>query len=371
MRAQKIIIAFIALFIFATAASAQFGDLMKKAQDKIDKSKKKVDDKTNQQTTTNINTGGGNNNNRVNANNDDARWDLFKCKPQYSGSVNEAALREMVQYNVNNDYGNGGVIVFTKQPLNKPNATVADSVMTFKAGEPIYMNVVLKEALEIDSFGLYLQSQDTIVNVGDTKQCASGSFKYSIQTDYGRFDKSMPQAFTLDFQPQGGKSAKYQKTIKLISEQLRELPAGMHIVPVRLYGNNGGVAVGAFYYDTRDGKANSDAINNQIAQVFMPKANPKFASIERQMVAELGKLPGGKVLRAVVTDSDWTPLRHEISGVLIGRAITAVLAVKVDDGTCFRETQSWTQDYNGNTYTNLRLTGTREREDMACENVSK
>lgn len=115
-------------------------------------------------------------------------------------------------------------------------------------------NVVLKESLEIDGSGLYLESQNTIVNVGDTKQCANGSFKYSIQTDYGRFEKSLPQMFTLDFQPKGGKSAKYQQRIKLISEQLRQLPAGMHIVPVRLYGNNGDIAVGAFFIDIGGGR---------------------------------------------------------------------------------------------------------------------
>jgi hypothetical protein len=272
-----------------------------------------------------------------------------------------------------NNYGNGGYIVFTKQPLNRTNPTLADSVMTFKAGEPIYMTVVMSEAREIDGYGANLSTGgDPVMTVGDyQKQCDTGTFKTSMYVDYGRFDKMLPKVFALDFQPADGKSVKYQKQIKYISETLRGLKPGVHIVPVRIGDNNSSMAIGLFYYDNRDGRANDAAIKNAMAQIFMPKANPKFAAAEKQMVAELNKLPGGKALRAIVTDSDWTPLRNEYSGVLTGRAITAVMAVKTDDGGCFRETQSWGQDYNGSAYTNMHLIGTRERDDMLCENAMK
>ena len=352
------IFAFIIAAAFAVNVNAQFGNI-------LDKAKEKVDKKTNQTT---------NQSQTSNTNNDDARWDLYKCKPEYVGAVNENKLREIIKYNMSNDWGNGGVVIFTKQPLTKSNPTLADSVMTFKAGEPIYMTVVMREALEIDSSGIFVStSGDAVMTVGDyQKQCEQGYFKNTLYIEYGRFDKMLPQVFSLDFQPADGKSVKYQQQIKFIAQSLNNLKLGIHIIPVRLGSNSESLGVGMFYYDNREGKADDKIINNGLAQIKMPTANPKFATLEKQMVAELNKLGGeGRALRAVVTDEDWTPLRNEYSGVLVGRVISATMAIKNGDGSCYQEKQTWTQDYNGSTYVNLRLNGTREAQDMACENVMK
>lgn len=364
MKLQKSIAAILAVFIFTLTASAQFGGLLKKAQDKVDKATKKVE------TTTNVNTNvGGNSGAQNNGGNEGARWDLFKCNPEYVGAVNENKLREMVEYNVNGDWGKGGLIVFTKQPLTKKNPTIADTVWTFKAGEPIYMNIVLPAALELDdAIGLSTDG-NAITTVGDyQKQCQAGYFKNSLYVNYGRFDKSLPQVFALDFQPKGGTSAKYQQQIKGIAEVLLNLKPGVHLVPIRISGNgtDGATSLGAFYYDNRDGKGGMEAIEAGRKAITMPAANPKFAAVERQIMA-LAK----SYVRVVITDRDWTPVRNELTGVLIGRAITAVTAMKLDDGTCRRETQSWLQDYNGSTYTGLRLDGFRDQLDMACENALK
>ena len=359
MKVQGSIIALFALFIFTATANAQFGDLLKKTQDKIDKTTKKVT----------VSTSGGNGSGMPGGQtNDDARWDLFKCKPEYVGAVNESKLREMVQYNVKGYMGNGGLIVFTKQPLAKENPTLADSVMTFKGGDPIYMTLVLPEAKELDDSIQLSSGGDAITTVGDyQKQCEAGYYKNKLDINYGRFDGRIPKLLKLDFQPADGKSAKYQQQIKGIALTLRGLKPGVHLVPVRIADNRGDVAaVGAFYYDNRDGNGgDSAAITAGLKAVTMPAASKKFAALEKQMSA------AGGTLRSVVTDTDWTPLRHEISGVLIGRAISAMSAMKNQDGSCYRETQTWTQDYNGSTYTNLRITGVRDLTDMACENAVK
>ncbi len=345
------------------AANAQFGGLMKKAQDKIDQSKKKVDGNTNQ--TTNVSGG----NNTTSAASDDARWDLFKCKAEYVGAVNEGKLRELVSYNVNNYYGNGGLIVFTKQPLTKENPTLADSVMTFKGGDPIYMTLVLPEAKELDDSINLSTGGDVITTVGDyQKQCEAGVFKNNIYVNYGLFDKRLPKLLKLDFQPADGKSEKYQQQIKFIAESLRKLKPGVHLVPIRISDNSGDVAaVGAFYYDNRDGNGNNLAIEAGLKQITMPASNGKFAALEKQILA-LGK---PYYLRVVVTDNEWTPVRNEYSGVLTGRAITTVTAMKLENGGCRRETQSWMQDYDGRNYTTLHLNGFREQLDMAWENATK
>lgn len=297
----------------------------------------------------------------TNPNNVDLSWTSFKCDPEFTGTVNEARLREMVLYNVK-DYGNGGLIIFTKQPLAKKNATLADSVMTFKAGEPIYMNVFMPEPSEHEMF-LRLPG-DVIMTVGDTKQCDKGAFKHSLYIDYGRFDK-LPQTFTLDFQPQGGKSAKHQQQVKGIAEILRALPPGIHIIPARL-----DIAVGAFYYDNRDGQANDDAIKAGLAEVKMPAPAVRMPALEKQIITNWNSKPGGSTaLRVVLTDRDWSPL-HNDYGEIRGRYITAVMAKK-ENGKCFREIQLWAQNYNGSGYTGLFLEGSRDGEEMACENVLK
>ncbi len=360
MKLQKSIIALFALFVFAVTANAQFGDIMNKVQKKVDKTTKKVN------TDTNVNTNGGSGS--MSQTDDGARWDLFKCNPKYVGTVDENRLREMVQYNVKGYMGNGGLIVFTKQPLAKENPTIADSVMTFKGGDPIYMTLVLPEAKELDDAIALSSGGDAITTVGDyQKQCEAGYYKNKLDVDYGRFDGRIPKLLKLDFQPADGKSVKYQQQIKAIAVTLRNLKPGVHLVPVRIADNNGDVAaVGAFYYDNRDGNGgDSAAITAGLKAVTMPAASKKFAALEKQMSA------AGGTLRTVVTDTDWTPLRHEISGVLIGRAISAMSAMKNKDGSCYRETQTWTQDYNGSTYTNLRITGIRDETDMACENAMK
>ena len=363
MKLHKSIIALFALFICAASANAQFGDLMNKVQKKVDEKTKKVN------TSTNVNTNGGDNTGNLNQTGDAARWDLFKCNPEYVGAVDENKLREIVQYNVS-DYGKGGLIVFTKQPLTKKNPTIADTVWTFKAGEPIYMNLVFPEAVEIDDYGANLSTGgDVITTVGDyRKECQQGSFKNTIYVDYGRFDKSLPQIFALDFQPKGGISAKYQQQIKSIAESLMKLKPGVHLVPIRIHSNGGSIAaVGAFYYDNRDGNGNLEAIEAGKKAVTMPASSGKFAALEKQILA-LGK---GTYLRVVVTDNEWTPLRHEVTGVLIGRAISATTAMKNQNGTCYRETQTWVQNYDGRNYTNLHLDGFRDDMDMACENAAK
>lgn len=364
MKLQKSIVAIFALFVFAITANAQFGDLLNKAKDKVDKATKKVNTGG-----TNVNTNVGGGSGAGGQKNDDARWDLFKCKEEYVGTVNENKLREVVNYNVNDYMGNGGLIVFTKQPLAKENPTLADSVMTFKGGDPIYMTIVLPEAKELDDAISLSTSGDVITTVGEyQKECQGGFFKNNLYVNYGRFDGRIPKILKLDFQPADGKSAKYQQQIKDIAVTLQKLKPGVHLVPIRIADNSGDVAaVGAFYYDNRAGNGGpSAAIEAGLKEVKMPASSGKFPAVEKQILG-LAK----SYVRVVITDNEWTPLRHEVTGVLIGRIISATSAMKLENGSCRRETQTWVQDYNGNTYTGLRLYGFRDQIDMACENAAK
>jgi hypothetical protein len=372
MKLHKLNISIITLFLLAftvTPAHAQFGGLVNKARGKIDKAQPQG----NQPVTPTANdarTGQpprSHNDNSTQApprttssSNRDLSWTQFKCDPEFTRMANEASLREMVLSNVQ-DFGRGGLIVFSKQPLAKKNPTLADGVTTFKAGEPIYMNVVLPEAQDHENF-LRLPG-DVIMTVGDTKQCESGTYKHTLYIDYGRVG-NLPQTFTLDFQPQGGKSAKYQQQVKGISEVLRALPPGIHIIPVRL-----DIALGAFYYDNRDGQANDDAIKAALADVRMPPPAVRMPALEKQIMSNWNSESGSTLLRVVFTDRGWSPLRHP-DNTIRGRYITAVVAKK-ENGKCVRQTQLWAQNYNGGSYSGLFLEGSQGGEEMACENAMK
>ncbi|HEX8772650.1 MAG TPA: hypothetical protein VF735_03525 [Pyrinomonadaceae bacterium] len=370
MKSSKPGISIVTLLMLAFAAApvrAQLGDLMNRAKDKIEKNKPQTNQRTETNPTPTDATQQTNNNDNAQVSprtdtpmNGALGWDQFRCNPEFTGAVDEGRLREVIQYNLNNDYGKGGLIVFTKQPLTKKNATIEDSVMTFKAGEPIYMNIVFKEPRKPYAGDIYLRIPgETIVTVGDTR-CEN---KQSLYVDYERFAQ-MPS--TIDFLPQGGKSAKHQQQVKSIAEKLRSLPPGVHIIPVSLDSIS---VIGAFYYDNRDGKANDDAIKAAIAEVKMPAPAVRMPALERQIISNWNNGPGSTALRVVIIDRDWSPLRNELGGIR-GRYITAVMAKK-ENGRCFQVTQLWAQNYNGRTYTGLFLEGSRGGDEMDCANVMK
>ncbi|HEX9962788.1 MAG TPA: hypothetical protein VGB00_17790 [Pyrinomonadaceae bacterium] len=364
MKRQPAIIAILALFIFAPGANvarAQFGDLIKKAEKKIDKTTKKVN------TGTNVNAN-GNNQNSTQTGGEGLRWDLALKNPNFVGSVNENAMKRMIAGGMP-DYGNGGLLVFSKQPFGKTSANLDDTTLMFKSSDSIYLTAFLGAPLDI-SFGNALTLDALIVSVGDVKTANGDYIRDTINTVY-RMDKGGAKTIALDFLPAGGKSAKYQKQVGDIAASLRKLPAGIHIVQLRLYGF-GGLGVGAFYYDNSAGAGGTGgALDATLKSVTMPAAVKRDAALEKSITDLLNEMGGGRALRVVIVDRDWTPQRHEVTGVLIGRAIGVVVGVKSDDGRCFRENQTYFQDYNGRAYTGLRLSGTREQTDMACENLTK
>jgi hypothetical protein len=360
MKLQKSIIALLALFVFAASANAQFGDLLNKAQKKIDKTTKKV------------NTNG---NNQNSAQTDEAlRWDLALKNTSFISSINESAMKQMIQGGMDSDYGKGGLLVFTKQPFAKKSATIGDTILQLKGSDSIYMTAFLAQEFGSDNMDKYLSLQIKIVPVGDAKFAQTGYLANAMEINYGSYSGATTAVLPLDFLPAGGKSAKYQAQVGDIARTLRKLPKGVHIVQLRLTSNmNGANAVGAFYYDNSAGN-NDAALNQTLAAVKMPAAAKRDAALEKMMMDLANSASGGgdaRMLRVVITDRDWTPLRHEVTGVLIGRAISTVVAVKGSDGVCFQSPNTYTQDYNGRTYTGLRLDSVGSHTEMACENVMK
>ena len=362
MKLQKSIIALFAVLVFAASTSAQFGDIMNKVQKKVDKTNKQVDSNT------------GNTQNRQ-MNDESLRWDLALKNTNFTGQVNDAAMRRMIQNGMNSDYGKGGLLVFTKQTFGKKSATLEDTNLHFTGADSIYLTAFLAEQFGADSMDKNLSLEIKALPVGDVKYAQTGYLANSMEIYYGQYNGAATNVLPLDFLPAGGKSAKYQSQIADIARTLQKLPAGVHIVQLRLTSNmNGANAVGAFYYDNSAAGGGNGAINQARAGITMPAAGMKNPALEKQIMdlENAGQGAGeAKMVRVVITDKDWTPLRHEVTGVLIGRAITATVAIKGSDGVCFQQSRTYTQNYNGKTYSNLRLDGTGRETEMACENVMK
>lgn len=123
MQLQKVSLGVVTLFMLAFSAApanAQLGDLMNKAKGKLDKVQRRADNtppqQPNDQPTDRPRQTNGGGNTQVSTRADTPMsgpldWNQFRCSPEFTGAVNEARLREVIQYNLNNAFGKGGLIV--------------------------------------------------------------------------------------------------------------------------------------------------------------------------------------------------------------------------------------------------------------------
>jgi hypothetical protein len=372
----SIIILFTLAFFAVAPAQAQFGGLLKKAKEKTKQVNASADTNTNTSATSTSNTSNNGGapasaSSRNNGMQDDEslRWDLALKNPDFTNSVDEAKMRRMVEGGVNSGQGNGGFIVFSNKPITKPSATLDDTMWTLKSSDPIYMTAFLNQPLDTSYSNNMLTLSGIIVTVGDTQAARGGMIRNTIYTVYRGGGKNGDKTLALDFLPAGGKSAKFQSNVGDIAGSLRQLPPGIHIVQLLLNGS-GNIGVGAFYYDNRAGQGGGGAIDATLKSVTMPAPAMRNPQLEKEIAHYLESMGGGsesRVLKVVIVDRGWTPVRNDY-GVVVGRAIGAVVAVKQGDGTCWRETHTYVTNTNGS---GLRLDGTRERMDMACENAQR
>lgn len=361
MKLQKSIIALLALFVFAASADAQFGDLMNKVKKQTGKTKK---------INTNVNTNDGNQNS-MQTNDESLRWDLALKNTNFTNSVNEGAMKQLIENGMDSNYGKGGLLVFTKQPFAKKSATINDTVLQFTGSDSIYLTAMLPETFGSDNMDKNLDLDIKILPVGDVKYAQTGYLANSMIVNYGYYNGAATDVLPLDFLPANGKSAKYQTQVGDIVRTMKKLPKGIHIVQLRLVSNmQGAAAVGAFYYDNSAGGGGT--LDATLAEVKMPVAGMKNPTLEKQIMSLENSTQGAgeaRMIRVVITDRDWTPRRHEVTGVLIGRAITTTVAIKGGDGVCFQQSRTYTQNYDGKSYSGLRLDGVGRETEMACENA--
>ncbi|MBL7700842.1 MAG: hypothetical protein JNM14_01210 [Ferruginibacter sp.] len=81
----------------------------------------------------------------------------------------------------------------------------------------------------------------------------------------------------------------------------------------------------------------------------LPKAGMSNPALESQMLAVMQKLPGWseKFNKAIITSSNWTIKKNDLTGVILYRYISVTGTCKNVDGICFTQEFTFRQDYTG------------------------
>ena len=324
MKLQKSIIALFALFFFAATANAQFGDLLNKAKNKVDKATKKVEQTTGQtstQTGSQTNSGGG-----------------------FSGSTNGAKL------------GQPGSIGLSKSPIDPNNWQAAKYETQFGIGDNIYAIVFFGEP--VTTLGINRTNEEMIVWFDN----GSGTM-----TDYWGIPikREQKDASVITFPINPAPADIFNQTDFLAAERFLGMADKYNNqkVNVKMLAGGDQQAQLAVSFDFANAKtvsvaraeamykavnANSDKAN---ANVAAPTAGMRNPALEKQFAAMInGAGADWKMLKLIVASPEWQTNRHEISGVIVSRHIVTRNIVKHPNGTCQIQSVTFYQDYNGNGY---------------------
>ncbi len=358
------IFAFFITTLCAAEASAQFGDLMNKVQKKIDKTTKQVN------TGSNVSTNGG-------------RTGGCTAQPQSGPVIGNQPIIEHTP-------GCPNFIGLSKTPIDPRNLKATQWATEFKSGDPIYGILFTNGALGQwaqagvgDNKQIYL-NLDAGKEAGDETSHFGGEMTTSAIITVTSENANQNYA-TFAFIP----SSSAQLSSDDIANGFRFLenikdikkPAKLY-ASVKMIGWSPAPSLAPIVIDLSSGTQSYLAMKNDFNKgmakvlgadkVMMPAAGAKMPQLENKILAMENALPGkSKLLRVVVTDRDWTPLRHEISGVLVGRVIVVVAAIKDEEGVCTLQPRSYTENYNGRSYTGLHNSGIQPSTVIACENVMK
>jgi subtilisin family serine protease len=106
----------------------------------------------------------------------------------------------------------------------------------------------------------------------------------------------------------------------------------------------------------------------------LPPAVMKDANAEKMMMDVFDNVYGsgvkGKAIKAVILQSEWHPVRNDLTGVLAGRQRQFAIAYKGNNGKCYLVSSVYLyQNYNGSTYNNTIAKYGESGSEMLCENV--
>lgn len=108
----------------------------------------------------------------------------------------------------------------------------------------------------------------------------------------------------------------------------------------------------------------------RMAKVKIPVAARKDAATEALFKKAFAAEGWNETIMVVnLRDHDWSIVKHENTGAILGRAQTAAIAAKNKNGDCILYIFTIMQDYTGSGYQSTAYRRSHDVAFMACENV--
>ncbi len=113
--------------------------------------------------------------------------------------------------------------------------------------------------------------------------------------------------------------------------------------------------------------------NELMASRQLPKAGMSNPALEKQMLSVMEKLPGWneKFNKAIITSSNWTVKKNELTGVILYRYVSVIGTCKNADGKCFYQEFTFRQDYSGggNYESAAKYNSYGGKKDIDCDKI--
>lgn len=255
-----------------------------------------------------------------------------------------------------------GQFVFSSKPITAGSENPAAMSTTFTANDDIYGMMYFPSSFKEITNGY---------SYGWTKLFVDGNEKASYDFKLPA-DKAENAWLGSEIIPDPALST--TRGAAIFTKVISELSPRRHTIKMQTLDNSMNVlAEGEFTLDCSGGldrvaKVNKDLGNKKLAAVSLPAPAMSNAGLEKEFAAALKDWPE-KVLKVIITDSDWSIKRHPVSGAIVSRVINTTVAMKKADGNCRMFVISFEQPYSGKKYGKARQFGVGDSADIACDKV--
>ncbi len=120
-------------------------------------------------------------------------------------------------------------------------------------------------------------------------------------------------------------------------------------------------------------KIMENAKRNYLAMIKARKFPPAVqnnTSLEQQFRKVFtSQIPGEAIVKINIISTDWTTVRHEVTGILLARKQAAAIGVKLSDGTCHFYIYQIKQDYVGTQFVSFTMYSPGYQGEIFCDNI--
>lgn len=132
-----------------------------------------------------------------------------------------------------------------------------------------------------------------------------------------------------------------------------------------------------FSYDISDGAVALKSLAKKLradhlASVQLPKAGMNNPALEQQMLSVANGLGWKeKYTRTIIKSSEWHISKNQLTGAIIYRGLAAVCITRDEEGRCYYQEFTFTQDYTGGgSYSSkLKFGGYGGKKELTCDKI--